>query len=58
MEIVNFRGEIVSAKNVNLLQGKNRLHYQIGDLPTGNYFIRFSGKDWSSETQKFIKLLH
>jgi len=58
MEIVNFRGEIVIIKDVHLLQGTNRLNHQITDLPTGNYFIRFRGTGWSSQAQKFIKLLH
>jgi len=54
--ILNVEGKTLIAKQVNIIEGINALHYSVGELPSGTYFIRLEGDDWHSNAQKFVRI--
>ena len=56
LSLYNMNGRLVSpAKAYEVEQGKVKVYYQLGSLPTGNYIIKVDGANWTDSKQILVK---
>lgn len=53
LHLSDLRGEVLTARTVNAVYGRNQLTLPLGDLPQGVYFIQLSSEDVTA-TEKLI----
>jgi len=56
LSLYNMSGRLMaSARSYDVEQGKVKVYYQLGNLPTGNYIIKVDGANWTDSKQIMIE---
>ena len=53
--ITDITGKIMANRNFNIYAGDNMINYDVNNLKAGNYIIKVTTTDGSSQTQMFEK---
>jgi len=56
LSLYNMNGRLMAAaKSYDVEQGKVKVYYQLGNLPTGNYILKVDGANWTDSKQILVK---
>lgn len=54
--VMNVSGEVITQREIEVVEGINQIDLQFPKLAAGTYFIQIQGQGWRSSSEKFVKI--